>query len=182
MKTFISLKTSIATLLIATVLFSCKKQDLEENLPAAPQTTSVATTASEETIQWATYSEWKEQKQESFTVTYTTVEDAGLTASVADKGLVLVYKKEEGTGTTLQLPYLQQDAQHHNYWYYQVVEGQLLISCDVYGSGDATIQNSAFQYVVVSPESLATLFHQGYTREALMNLSYTEVKAAIANL
>ena len=71
---------------------------------------------------------------------------------------------------------MQKDATHNNYWYYQVVEGQLLLSCDVYGSIDEQIANSSFHHIVISAENLAKLFHQGYNKEALMMMSYSEVK------
>jgi hypothetical protein len=174
-----TLKVTFFSLIASILLFSCQKEDMQQ-VPPTKETTE--TTIVNENIQWSTYAEWSEMKQENFSVNYTVIEDASITTSTTEKGMILVYKKDDASETSIQLPYEDKKGNTTNYWYYQVNENQILISCDVYGSSSESIQNSPLTYVTISEDVLHKLETKGYTKAELMNISYTSIKNIISNL
>lgn len=163
---------------------SCQKDDFKEASAIAP-----VEAVDTDTVGWNAASRWEVADQETFSVRYFTIEDANITADVADNGLVLVFKKsgaainalpfEESRLTTEE----EADASvsensNANYWYHQVTQGSLLISCDEYNA--APTASSRFKYFVITPEKLQRLQNDGYTTEKLMSLSYTEAATVLA--
>jgi hypothetical protein len=94
-----------------------------------------------------------------------------ITADVVNKGLVLVYAKE---GSAIQsLPY--ESEQSKSFWYYQVAEGSLLVSADVYGTSSATAPE--VRYFVFTGEQVNEIEKSGTSKAELMNLSYEQASA-----
>lgn len=176
-----NVKLPILGLSLVLLVASCKKDDFKE---AGTDATTTEQLSGTDTTGWHSSSQWETADQESFSVRYFTIEDANITADVADNGLVLLYKKN---GTAINtLPFEEgaaaaEDAEvktNANYWYHQVTEGSLLISCDVYGSQTPDAANS-FKYFIITPEKLQSLQEDGHTTEELMNLSYADAASLL---
>lgn len=192
-----NLKLPILGLSLVLLVASCKKEDFKEESSidtAASNTTSFNET---DTVGWLSAAQWETADQETFSVRYITIEDANITSDVADNGLVLLFKKSgnavnalpfeesagneevftdnEETGTDTD----NEEVANANYWYHQVTEGSLLISCDVYETAAATDGVNRFKYFIITPEKLQSLQADGHATEDLMNLSYAEATALL---
>ena len=174
MKTF---KFSILALTLFVVLISCQKEDFSEN--ASEAVSSSPESATTDTIGWQLSDQWEVANQETFSVHYFNLEDANITADVVDNGLVLLFKKQGSAVNALPFEEesseaVSQEAANATYWYHQVSEGNLLVSCDLYDNNKTPDLKSRFKYFIINPEKLQTLITDGYTTEKLMSLSYTD--------
>jgi len=175
-----NVKLPILGLSLVLLIASCKKDDLKQTTADATSNTELLSDA--DTTGWQTSTKWETVDQQSYSVRYFNIQDANITSDVADNGLVLLYKKngtainalpfEEGTAAATTTEDASEKT-NANYWYHQVSEGSLLISCDVYTSETPVTANS-FKYFIVTPEKLQSLQQDGHTAEELMNLSYTD--------
>jgi hypothetical protein len=152
----------LALALIAASVASCKKTDLTENQAAAQSpvatTTAATTTAAPALSDWKTVSNWTSSgKQYS-----TTLADQAITGAIADKGLVLVFSKNQNNPELL--PYSKDGVS----WYYQVNKGAVTITA----TGASVAKGQQFQYLILSEEQLAQLEAKGETKFKLMGLSY----------
>jgi hypothetical protein len=162
-------KLAILTFSAAIIFASCRKNDLQhQETPNVPEAVAV-------TKAWTSDIAWSTSKQEKFTVYSGTINDQSITGEVADKGLVLVFKKN---GTTVQSLPFEEKGTNDAYWYYQVAKGQVAISCDNYGA-EQKVADNAFQYFVVSAEQLTVLEAKGYSSFKLLQLSYDEATALL---
>lgn len=184
-----TIKFPILGFALVLTVFSCKKSDFNEEAGAAPAA-NVLSNVGADTVGWKSAALWETADQETFSVHYFTIEDAAITNEVADNGLVLLFKRtghtinalpfEEGAATEGTDP----DAANglSKYWYHQVAAGNLLISCDAYNNATTTPDaSSSFKHFVITPEKLQRFEADGYTTEKLMNLSYAEAAALLAD-
>ena len=175
-----SLKPSIVglSLMSAVLLFSCKKYDLQDQVATTDNAKTTAVTGLRESS-WKTLSNWTQVEQPSFNLYYTAVKDANITADIANNGAVLVYKKDGLTNSSVQLPYEEKVGNTTYYWYYQVSEGKVLVSCDIYGSADAQYLNatSVFKYIPITGDVLTQLEGKGFSRVELMKMTYSQVSS-----
>ena len=181
-----NVKLPILGLSLVLLITACKKDDFkEESLTDVPASTIGLNEA--DTVGWKTSGAWETADQETFSVRYFSIEDANITEDVAENGLVLLFKKNSKAVTAL--PFEEEGAgaveegiSKANYWYHQVTEGSLLVSCDVYESGKAPgAAENSFKYFIVTPEKLQILEADGHTTEELMGLSYTQAVALLGN-
>jgi hypothetical protein len=180
-----NVKLSILGLSLVLLVASCKKEDFkEETLADAPASTIGLDEA--DSVGWNASGTWETADQETFSVRYFSIEDVNITEDVADNGLVLLFKKNGNSVNAM--PFEEEGAaaseegiSKANYWYHQVAEGGLLISCDVYESAKAPGAENSFKYFIITPEKLKTLEADGHTTEALMGLSYKEAVALLGN-
>lgn len=181
-----NVKFSILGLSLILLIVSCKKDDFKNTGTDAVATATTALNEAD-TVGWTSSNQWETADQETFSVHYFTIEDANITADVADNGLVLLFKKagnsintlpfEEGTNSTSDEDDAADESDSNsNYWYHQVSEGSLLVSCDVYGAAATPDEANNFKYFIITPEKLQSLQTDGHTTEELMALSYTEAK------
>jgi hypothetical protein len=178
-------KLPILSLSVALVVASCQKDDFREDAATDLTTTTATALNASDTIGWKSTTQWDVADQETFSVRYFTIEDPAITADVADNGLVLLFKRngaainalpfEEGAATG------EEESASDNYWYHQVTEGSLLISCDVFGNKAVPGAANSFKYFVITPEKLQSLETDGYNAEKLMGLSYTEAATLFSN-
>ena len=162
-------KIAILGFSIAVLVTSCRKTDMPHQ-EAAPAVETVAAKKD-----WTSAIAWNAAKQEKFTTYNGTIVDQAITSAVADKGLVLVFKKN---GTDIQsLPFEEKGA-NDAYWYYQVSKGQIAISCDNYGA-EQKVSDNAFQYFVITAEQLQALDAKGHSQIELLQLSYEEAAALL---
>ena len=171
-----NLKPSLFALMSVVLLFSCKKSDLKEEL-ASDNSQGIASTVSLKESSWKTLPKWNQVNQQSYSIYYSSLKDANITADVANDGLVLVYKKDATKNTTVELPYEEKVGNTTYYWYYQISEGKVLVSCDIYGTSNTETLSTAnnFKYIPISKDALSKLEGKGYSRTQLMALPYEQV-------
>ncbi len=164
------------SLMSVVLLFSCKKYDLKEQL-ATENTETTASTIGLKASSWKTLSDWNQVEQPSYNLYYTSIKDENITSDIANKGVVLVYKKTSSNNSLVQLPYEEKIGNTTYYWYYQISNGKVLVSCDIYGSANKEyISNSnSFKYVPVTIDALNQLEGKGYSRVELMKMPYEQV-------
>ena len=119
---------------------------------------------------------WTSSQQENFTIHYSTINDNAITASVAEKGLVLVYKK---TANSINALPFDKKGISEEHWYYQVSPGKILINCDAYGSDQSLNETSSFQYFIISAEKLNELEASDKSRIDIMELSYEQASTLL---
>lgn len=174
--------TASVLLLLAT---SCKKTDFQDELPQNAQSESGELTdpvssssapldLSKETG-WQSASTWDVEKQEDFSIYYINVSDAAITSEVVDDGLVLLYKNDKLSLSSL--PVEENGKTESRYWYHQVTEGNIMISVDSYGDALSPDASSNFKYFILTPEKLEELEANGQDVDSLMNLSYQQASA-----
>jgi hypothetical protein len=180
-----NVKLPILGLSLVLLITSCQKDDFkEETLTDVPASTIGLNEA--DSVGWKASGAWETADQETFSVRYFSIEDANITEDVAENGLVLLFKKNSKAVTAMPFEEeggaaAEEGVSKANYWYHQVTEGSLLISCDVYESGKAPGAENSFKYFIVTPEKLKTLETSGHTTEELMGLSYTQAVALLGN-
>jgi hypothetical protein len=180
----------ILGLSLVLLITACKKEDFQETEANATASGTPALN-DVDTVGWKSTAQWETADQETFSVHYFTINDAGITTDVADNGLVLLYKKNgnainalpfEETAASGETSESTDENSNANYWYHQVSEGSLLISCDVYSATPAPDAANSFKYFIITPEKLQSLQNDGHTIEELMNLSYTDAAALLSEV
>ena len=146
------------------LISSCKKEDVQQN---ASKTSLTDTKGS-----WNSLTNWSTEKaDDSTTIHFSQVADSSISATVANSGLVLVFKKN---GNTIQsLPF--EDKSTGTFWYYQISKGALRIDASDNGSSESNFNGQSFSYVIFTPEQISALDVKGKTKFDLMQLSYNEV-------
>lgn len=171
-----NLKAPLIAAAVVLSVISCKKNDVKPNAEnsAVNATQNSQSILNVQSLSWKSVADWQVANQQSFKVFYASVADTSITADVVSSGLVLVYKKNSD-GTIVRLPFEEKvGGQVSNYWYYQVSEGKVLISCDNYtNSSNAGKDN--FQVVVVNKDQINSLSNKGYANSKLMELDYNQV-------
>jgi hypothetical protein len=164
-------QSSILGTALLFLLASCSKMDVQkqEELPEATVEAPVSTGA------WKALS-LNSSKQEGFTVHTAQISDLGLSASVAEEGLVLVFRKNGNA--TITLP--SEDAAG-NFWYYQVSENSIQINCDAYGANQEVERNQNFNYFILSSEKIKSLEEKGTSKADLLQLTYEQAAALLAS-
>jgi len=167
-------KLPVLGLSLILLITSCKKNDVQhENTLGNAPVAAAAVAATAKASDWKMLSSWSSAKGDKFTTYSTKVSDSSITNSVTSRGLVLAFVKN---GSTINALPFQQKGSNDSYYYYQVSDGSITLSCDNY-SGTANLSSEAFKYFVFSPEKLKDLESQGYTKIKLMQLAYEDVAA-----
>ena len=179
-------KSSILAVSLAFVMASCSKIDFEEE---AVSEVAVHSEIAANAVGWQSSFVWETVGQDELSVHYVTIEDDGITTDVADDGLVLLFKRngasvsslpiEEGAGAQ-ESATEESAAPLSKYWYHQVSAGNLLITCDDYAKSGTPEGANSFKYFIITPEKLQSLSTEGYTAESLMALDYDAAAALLS--
>jgi hypothetical protein len=156
------MKIQLIGLVLLFALFSCKKNDIENN---DIQTSEIENSKSTQVAGWTTIQNWSASGNSFQSV----INDKNITASVISEGLVLLFvKTANGTRT------LPSQVDHTNY-YYQVEDGSLSISAMVNAGTDLEKEHQ-FSYIIFSKEQLQKLEEKGYSKSKLVQMAYEPVK------
>ena len=156
-----------AAVLGATVIFTaCRKNDLQKEA-----------LQNQASSQMKTVSNWPSEKMDKYTEFSSTIEDKNITSDVVSKGLVLAFKKS--SNSVINLPASEKSGLSAYTWYYQVAEGSIVFSADAYGLAKAPNSNQSFDYFILSEEKIKDLESKGYSKDQLMNLSYSDAAALL---
>lgn len=146
---------------------SCSKNELRsEEIYTEPGIETTPTVSSAAVSGWQQATEWSSPEQNN-ALQSGRIGSAGISADIADNGLVLVFTKK---GEMMQsLPYTDGDI----YWNYQVEQGKVVINASATSAAKIDRQQ-AFQYVMFSKEQLDMLETKGMMKNELINLSYNQ--------
>jgi len=168
-----SLRFPLLGIMVMMLAVSCKKEDLTDTVQ--PKIESTTASAGADSSAWKSFSTWNAIEREKFNVYYTSVNDANLTASTVEDGLVLVYMKNNANGAVTRLPLEEKIGADTYYWYYQVAEGNILISCDVNGTAKDFNEKNSFRYEITTKDALTNLEQKGVSKTDLMKMTYNEL-------
>jgi hypothetical protein len=156
-----------AAVLGATIVFTaCRKNDLQKEAVQNQASSGMKTVSS-----------WSSEKMDKYTEFSSTVEDKNITSDIVSKGLVLAFKKS--SNSVVSLPASEKSGLSAYSWYYQVAEGSIVFSADAYGLAKEPASNQSFDYFVVSEEKIKDLESKGYSKDQLMNLSYSDAASLL---
>lgn len=172
------LQAPIAGLFILSTVLGCKKDLQQEMQPEPSQNNQPVAAAAVNPggiaqSGWQGSLAWSSVELPSHSVFYTNIK-TDISAETAEQGLVRVFKAT-ASGTPQSLPFEETVNGHKYYWYYQVTEGNLMISVDVYGSQQNPAEGSLFQSVVLSKTALAGFEAKGSSRSKLMNMPFEAI-------
>ena len=156
------MKIQIIGLVLLFALFSCKKNDIENN---QVQTSQIENAKNTQSSSWATIQNWTGSGN-SF---QSTINDKNITAAVASEGLVLLFVKTNNSTQMLPVKIDQTD------FYYQVEDGSISINAMV-SNGSAIDKSFEYTYVVFSKDQLQKLEEKGFSKSQLVKMAYEPLK------
>lgn len=164
------LKTPFAGLVILCTVLSCQKDMQQLNSTENPPAATAASTQNLDLIEsdWNNNLTWNKVELPSHTIFYTNIK-TNISAETETQGLIRVFKSSNSS-TSQSLPFEETIDSQKNYWYYQVTEGNVMISVDVYGSKSNPTSGSAFKSVVLNKEAVTKLEAKGNTKSKLMTV------------
>jgi hypothetical protein len=165
----------IAGVLLLCAIVSCRKNQLEgisekENI----QTASTQNQASES--DWMPATQWNTAERPTHTVYFTNIKTGNITAANANNALVRIYKKDNsGKISSTALPFEENVGSQKLYWYYEINEGEIMVSVDVYGSKTNPLTNSSFKYIILDNATVGDMESKGISKKQLMRMSYEDL-------
>lgn len=159
---------SIAAFIIVCLSTGCTKDQVKE----VPSQTNIPSCNSSKAgfkeSGWITVSQWKVAHQPSHSVYYSDIRTARTDANA----IVLIYRRDNNTGTIKTLPYSDDTNPQKIYWYYEVNGGDIMISADVYGQAVNAFTSNSFQCIVLSQSYVQGLEKRGISKTELLTMPY----------
>lgn len=164
-----NLKTPIAGLALLCAILSCKKDVQQEITPDKNQTLTSGSTQNQiiESA-WNKNLTWTKVELPSHNVFYADIK-TNISAETESEGAVRIFKSSTSSNPQA-LPFEETVNGHKYYWYYQVTEGNVMISVDVYGTQENPSTENAFKSIVLSKGAVADLEAKGNSRVSIMTL------------
>ena len=153
------MKIQIIGLVLLFALFSCKKNDIENNQVETAQIENSKTTQSSG---WTTIQNWSGSGN-SF---QSSISDKNITTAIASEGMVLLFVKANNSTHLLPVKIDQTD------FYYQVEDGSISITA----MGASADKNYEYTYVVFSKDQLQKLDEKGFSKSQLVKMAYEPLK------
>jgi hypothetical protein len=166
----------VTGVLILCAIVSCKKDQLETT-PTDPQLETITDKQLQNSqADWSAPSQVEKAERANHTVFYTNIKAPEITAETGNEGMIRIYKKDElGRISSHALPLEETNGAQKTYWYYEISEGNIMVSADVYGGRSNPFTNSSFKYIVMDDMDMQKLQSKGITRKELKRLSYDEL-------
>jgi hypothetical protein len=125
---------------------------------------------------WEKTAAWTTVEQPTYSISYSNLK-ASISAEDAEQGLIRVFKADDAAKASVShsLPYEDKINGKQVYWYYQVTEGNLMLSVDAYGAKASAVDKSLFKYVVIGKDVIASLEDKGISKASLMDMSYEDL-------
>jgi hypothetical protein len=167
----------ITGVLLLCAMVSCKKDQLESTSQNDPQLKTVSSEQIKNSeTDWSAATQVEKADRTSHTVFYTNIKAPDITAETANESLVRIFKKDNsGKISSRALPFEETNGSQKAYWYYEVSEGNIMVSVDVYGNRDNPFANSSFKYIVMDDTDMQKLLSKGITKKDLKRLSYDDL-------
>jgi hypothetical protein len=173
------LQAPFAGLLILLTFFGCRKDlqhdnQVESQSLELPSSTINATDSNITESGWQGDLNWTEVSLPSRSVFHTNL-ISEISSETAEKGLVRIFKTTDGGNTLQSLPFEETVNGEKHYWYYQVNEGNVMISVDVYGTQTKPSNSNMFKAIVLNKSALEKFNASGKNASKLMTMSLNEL-------
>ena len=173
------LQTPFAGFLILLIIISCRK-DLRhdsQSESAFIESSSTSFNAIDSNIKESELLgnfNWTKVNLPSRSIFHTNI-ITEISSETAEKGLVRVFKTQDEGSTFQALPFEEIINGEKHYWYYQVNEGNIMISVDVYGSQTKPALNNMFKTIVLNKTAIENFNASGIEASILMTMSINEL-------
>jgi hypothetical protein len=162
---------AIGGALLLCLTFGCKKDKIENfsNEDAIPSISSSQISANGiNQSDWMSALKWEVANQPSHSVYHTTINLSNINTS----GSTLLVYKQDNTGATAILPFEENTGSQKIYWYYEMNDGSIMISADVYGQVANPVAASSFKYIVLSNSAVSDFEKRGVDKTKIMVMPY----------
>jgi hypothetical protein len=177
-----NVRTPMMAVLLMMMIFSCRKKDITSTLSQNNPNAVAKHTDGVNESGWQSTKEWVGVEQPQYSIFFTNIKAAAITAEASEKGMVRVFKiNDSGTSESTTLPFEETIGSAKYYWYYQITEGNIMISVDVYGSKINPAEKSLFKYVILSNDVVDGFEKKGTSKSDLMSMSYQRLTEATKN-
>jgi hypothetical protein len=175
-----NLRVSIIAALSLLLIFGCRKKDVKNSSRENNSNVVAKHAAGVNESDWQGGNEWAGVEQPQFSIFYSNIKATEITADAAEKGMIRVFKINDSgkSSESVALPFEETIGSQKNYWYYQVTEGNIMISVDVYGSKTNPAAKSLFKYVILSNDVVDGFEKKGTSKSDLMGMSYDGITEA----
>ena len=164
----------ITGVMLLCAIVSCKKDQLES--PSLEESTLNTHTSSQiQHPDWTVPVQIEKAERSTHTVFYTTLKAPDIHSSISD-GSIRIYKKDhKGNISSRSLPFEETIGSQKTYWYYEVSDGNIMVSADVYGDRMNPFTNSSFKYIVIDDSEMQQMQIKGINKKDLKMLSYEDL-------
>src|SRR5688572_26168962 len=163
----------ITGVLLLCVIVSCKKEQLESTSLQESQDNITRTQI--QNSDWSTPMHVEKADRSTHTVYYTNLKAPDLSSAISD-GLIRIYKKDnKGNISSRALPFEETNGSQKTYWYYEVSDGNIMVSADVYGERTNPFINNSFKYIVIDEADIQHMQTKGINKKELKRLSYEDL-------
>lgn len=159
---------SIAAFIIVCLSIGCTKDQIKKAPPQTEISSGDSSQAGFKESGWIPVSEWKVAHQPSHSVYYSDIRTARADANA----IVLIYRRDNNTGTIKPLPYTDDTNPQQIYWYYEVNDGDIMISADVYGQAVNAFTSNSFQCIFLSQSYVQRIEKRGISKTELLTMPY----------
>ena len=164
----------ITGVLLLCAIVSCRKNQLEEISAKDDTEKIVAQQTQIRESDWTSPTQWNTAERPTHTVYYTEIKADNISEN--ENSLVRIYLKDNsGKLTSHVLPFEENVGSQKMYWYYEVNEGNIMVSVDVYGSKTNPLTNSSIKYVVLNNAALGDMERKGISKKDIMQMSYEDL-------
>ena len=166
----------ITGVLLLCTIVSCKKDQLESASQKESQLNSLSTEQIKNSeTEWSAPVQIEKAERSNHTVFYTNIKAPDITAESADEFVRIFKKDNSGRISSHALPVEETNGSQKTYWYYEISEGNIMISADVYGDRINPFTNSSFKYIVIDDSDVQNIQSKGINKKDLKKLSYDDL-------
>jgi hypothetical protein len=163
---------AIGGVLLLCLTLGCKKDKIEnfsnEDAISSISSSQISSTKGINQSDWMSALKWEVANQPSHSVYYTTINLNNINTS----GSTLLVYKQDNTGATAILPFEENKGSQKIYWYYEMNDGSIMISADVYGQVVNPVAASSFKYIVLSNSAVSDFEKRGVDKTKIMVMPY----------
>jgi hypothetical protein len=166
----------ITGVLLLCAIVSCRKNELEKI--SGPENSNTVLTEQNKLSEsdWTPITQSNTADRPTHTVYYTNLQAGNITSANADNALVRIYKKDNsGKISSTALPFEENIGSQKLYWYYEVSEGNIMVSVDVYGSKVNPFTNNSFKYIIVDNAAVEGMERKGISKKQLLQMPYEDL-------
>lgn len=176
------MRISLTAALLFLIFSGCKKNEVKSSSHDNTNVISKPTSGINES-EWQPANEWSGVEQPQYSIFYTNIKSKAVTSDAAEKGMIRVFKINSSGNSTesIALPFEETNGAQKLYWYYQVTEGNIMISVDAYGSKTNPAEKTLFKYVILSNDVVDAFEKKGTSKSDLMRMSYDGISEATKN-
>lgn len=159
------------------VLLLCLTAGCQKNKADLVQQSTSPLPAQSVEAGWTAPQQWHSAERPTYSLFYTSIKADDIKTTHAGQPFVLVFKKDNSNASSVALPYKEINGAQKFYWYYDVVDGNIMVYVDVYGTKANPLTNNLFKYVVLENGTVQDMEQKGIRKKDLMQMSYKDFSA-----